>query len=106
MLIVWTHLNILVMKPMMIHVEGITPSAHNPTIQIRLKVHTVIGVHVIATSVKYHALSKSAVQDGRFQIMWQIWQIQLVGQVLGDPFRQLEWKELQKRMVPPVRILK
>ena len=26
MLIVWTHLNILVMKEMMIHVEGITPS--------------------------------------------------------------------------------
>ncbi len=69
MLIVWTHLNILVMKPMNIHVEGITPSAHNPTIQIRLKVHTLIGVQVIATSVGYHALSKNAVQDGRFEII-------------------------------------
>ena len=69
MLIVWTHLNILVMKPMMIHVEGITPSARNPTIQIRLKLHTVIGVQVIATFVGYHALSKNAVQDGRFQII-------------------------------------
>ena len=68
-LIVWTHLNILVMKPMIIHVEGITPSAHNPTIQIRLKLHALIGVQVIATSVGYHALSKNAVQDGRFEII-------------------------------------
>ena len=69
MLIVWIHLNILVMKPMIIHVEGITPSAHNPSIQIRLELHTLLGVQVIAASVRYHALSKNAVQDGRFQII-------------------------------------
>ena len=67
--IVWTHLNILVMKQMIIHVEGITPSVHSPTIQILLKLHTLIGVQVIATSVRYYALSKNAVQDGRFQII-------------------------------------
>ena len=78
MLIVWTHLNILVMKPMIIHVEGITPSAHYPTIQIRLKLHTLVGVQVIATSIGYYAFSKNAVQDGRFQsivCVWHIWQI-------------------------------
>ena len=78
MLIVWTHLNILVMKPMIIHVEGITPSAHYPTIQIRLKLDTLVGVQVIATSVRYYAFSQNAVQDGRFQsivCVWHIWQI-------------------------------
>ena len=65
-----------------------------------------IGVQVIAVSVRYQALSKNAVQVGEFQIIAAVWQIQLVCQVLGDPLRQPEWKKLQKRMVPPVRILK
>jgi hypothetical protein len=35
MLIVWTHLNILATKPMLVHVEGTAPCPHNPAIQIR-----------------------------------------------------------------------
>ncbi len=39
------------------------------------------------------------------ELIAEVWQVQLVGHVLGDPLRQLEWKELQSGMVPPVRIL-
>jgi hypothetical protein len=47
-------------------------------------------------------VSKEAVQVRRAQIVAGVWQIQLVSQILGDPLRQLDWKELQKGMVPPV----
>ena len=46
-----THLNILASKPKRVHVEGIAPCSHNPSIQIRFKLHSVIGVQVIALSV-------------------------------------------------------
>ena len=90
---------------MLVHVEGIAPCAHNPSIQIRFKLHSVMGVQVFALSVRYQALSKNEVQDSRPQIIAKVWQIQLVSHVLGDPLRQLEWKELQIGMVSPVHIL-
>jgi hypothetical protein len=105
MLIVWTHLNILATKPMLVHVEGIAPCAHNPLIQILFKLHSVIGVQVIALSVRYQALSKNAVHFSRAQIIAEVWQVQLICHVLGNPLRQLEWKELQSGMVPLVRTL-
>ncbi len=100
-----TYLNILAMKAMPLHVERITPCTHYPSIQIRFKLHTVKGVQVIALSVRNQAVSKNPVQVCRAPIIAGVWQIQLVGQIIGDPLRQLEWKELQKGMVPPVRIL-
>jgi hypothetical protein len=94
MLIVWTPLNILATKPMLVHVEGIAPCAHNPSTQIRFKLHSVIGVQVIALSVRDQALSKNAVHVSRAEIIAKVWQVQLVGHVLRDPLSKLEWKEL------------
>ena len=106
MLIVWTHLNILVTKPMLIHVEGIAPCSHNPSIQIRLKLHSVIGVQVFALSVRDQALSKYAVDISRTDIIFvAVWQAQLLCHVLGDPLTQLLRKELQIGMVLPERVL-
>ena len=61
MLSVGTHLNILATKLMLVHVEGIAPCTHNPSIQIRFKLHSVMGVQVIPLSVRDQALSKYAV---------------------------------------------
>jgi hypothetical protein len=105
MLILWTHLNILVMKPMLFHVKGISPCAHNPAIQIRFKLHSVMGVQVFALYVRDQALSKNAVHVSSTEIIAEVWQVQLVGHVLGNPLSQLEWKELQSGMVLPERIL-
>ncbi len=100
MLIVWTHLNILATKQMLFHVEGIAPCAHNPSIQIQFKLHSVIGVQVIALSVRDQALSKNAVHVSRAEIIAEVWQVQLVSHVFGDSFSQLLSKELQIGMVP------
>jgi hypothetical protein len=108
MLILWTRLDIFVMKPMLVHVKGIAPCAHNPAIQIRFKLHSVMGVQVFALSVRDQALSKNAVHVCRAEIIAKVWQVQLVGHVewhvLGNPLSQLEWKELQSGMVLPERI--
>jgi hypothetical protein len=62
-------------------------------------------VQVLALSVREQALSKNAVHVSRAKIIAEVWQVQLVGHVLGDPLSQLEWKELQNGMVLPERIL-
>jgi hypothetical protein len=90
---------------MLVHVEGIAPCAHNPSTQIRFKLHSAIGVQVIALSVRDQALSKNAVHVSRAEIIAEGWQVQLDGHVLGDPLSQLEWKELQIGRVLPERIL-
>jgi hypothetical protein len=105
MLILWTHLNLLVVKQMLVHVEGIAQCTHNPSIQIQFKLHSVMGVQVFTLSVRYQALSKNVVHVSRAEIVAEVWQVQLVGHVLGDPLSQLEWKELQSGMVLPERIL-
>ena len=103
-----THLNILASKPKRVHVEGITPCSHNPSIQIRFKLHSVIGVQVITLSVRDQALCKYAVNASRADIIiaavWH-WQVQLVCHVLGDPLTQLLRKELQIGVVLPESIL-
>ena len=43
------HLHILATKPMLGHVEGVTPSTHNSSIQIRLKLDTVKRVQIETT---------------------------------------------------------
>ena len=101
-----THLNILASKSKRVHVEGIAPCSHNPSIQIRFKLHSVIGVQVIALSVRDQALSKYAVDVSRTDIIFAaVWQVQLLCHVLGDPLTQLLRKELQIGMVLPESIL-
>jgi hypothetical protein len=101
-----THLNILASKPKRVHVKGITPCSHNPSIQIRFKLYSVKGVQVIALSVRDQALSKYAVDVSRTDIIFvAVWQAQLLCHVLGDPLTQLLRKELQIGMVLPERIL-
>ena len=46
-----THLHILATKSMLGHVVGVTPSTHNSSIQIRLKLDTVKRVQIITPSV-------------------------------------------------------
>jgi hypothetical protein len=58
--------------------------------------------HALVPNMWYMLVSKNAVHVSRAQIIAEVWQVQLVGHVLGDPLRQLEWKELQSGMVPPV----
>ncbi len=90
MLIVGTHLNILATKQMLVHVEGTAQCTHNSSIQIRFKLHSVKGVQVITLSVRDQALSKNGVHVRRAEIIAEVWQVQLVSHVLGDPLSQLE----------------
>ena len=39
------------------------------------------------------------------ELIAEVWQVQLVSHVIGDPLSQLEWKELQIGMVLRDRIL-
>jgi hypothetical protein len=64
-----------------------------------------MGVQVFTLSVRDQALSKNAVHLSRAEIIAEVWQVQLVSHVLGDPLSQLEWQELQSGMVLPERIL-
>jgi hypothetical protein len=93
---------------MLIYVEGIALCAHNPAIQIRFKLqllHSVMGVQVFTLSVRGQALSKNSVHVSSAEIIAEVWQVQLVGHVLGNPLSQLEWKDLQSGMVLPEHIL-
>ena len=90
---------------MLVHVEGIASCTHNPLIQILFKLHSVMGLQVIALSVRDQALSKNVVHVSRAEIIAKVWQVQLVSHVFVDPLSQLLWTELQIGMVPPEHIL-
>ncbi len=64
-----------------------------------------MGVRIFALSVRDQALSKNEVHVCRAEFIAEVWQVQLVSHVLGDPLSQLEWKELQSRMVLSERML-
>ncbi len=100
------HLNILSMKAMLCHVERITPGTHNSSIQIGFKLDRVKSVQVIAPPIRHQTACKNVVQLSRTPtIDWSGQHTQFVSQVLGDPLCQLEWKKLQKGMVPAVGVL-
>ncbi len=101
------HLNILSTKAMLGHVEWtqITPSTHVSTIQIRLKFDGVKSVQVIALPITDQT-AKNSIQLSRSPSITRVGQhTRLVSQVLGDPLGQLDWKKLQKGVVPAVGIL-
>ena len=107
-----THINILSTKEMPGHVEEITPSTHDSSIQIRFKFDCVKSVQVIAPPliappIRHQTASKNSVQLSRTPIFARGRSYtQLVSQVLSDPLCQLERKKLQKGVVPAVGILK
>jgi hypothetical protein len=102
-----THLNILSRKAMPCHVEWITPSTHDSSIQIRVKFDCVKSVQVIAPPIRHQTASENLVQLSRTPIFARgRTHTQLVSQVLGYPLCQLERKKLQKGVVPAVGILK
>ena len=87
------------------HVERITPSTHDSTIQIRLKFDGVKSVQVIAQPFTDQTATNS-IQLSRSPFLARVRpHTQLVSQVLGDPLGQLDWKKLQKGVVRAVGIL-
>ncbi len=64
-------------------------------------------MQVISPSVRNQTVSKNAVQVCRTPLIAGVWQTQLelIGQVLGDPLHQLDRKKLQKGVVSAVGIL-
>ena len=102
-----THLNILSTKAMPGHVERITTSTHDSSIQIRFKFDSVKSVQVIAPPIRHQTASKNSVQLSRTPIFARgRLHTQLVSQVLSNPLCQLDRKKLQKGVVPAVGILK
>ena len=87
------------------HVEWVTPSTHNSSIQIGLKLDTVKRVQIIAPSVRNETAGQNAIQDLRTARVARWREIQLEGKVLGYPLCQLERKKLQQRVVMAVSIL-
>ena len=103
------YLSIFAMKAVVLHIERIASSAHNPAIQVRFKLETVKCVQVIALSVRDKALQKNTVEVLRTPVvttpcLW--WQVQLISHAVGDPLRQLLGQELQKGVAPSESIFK
>ena len=80
------HLGILSTKAILGHVERITQSTHDSSIQIRFKLDRVKSVQVIAPPIRNQTASRNSIQLSRTPIFARVWQhTQLVSQILGDP---------------------
>ncbi len=105
---VCTHLDISSLKLMTVHVEWVTPGAHNPAIGIWLELYWLEGVNVDSTRVRHDAGLQNSIECGRTPGSWLVrsWRhIQLRSIVICNPLSQFLGKKLQQGMAATVHVL-
>ncbi len=103
-----THLDISSPKSMVLHVEWVTPGAHNPAIQIWLKLYLLEGVNVDTARVRHDAGLQNSIGCGRTPGSWRVrsWRhIQLRSIVICNSLSQFLGKKLQQGMAATVHVL-
>ena len=100
-----THLDIFSPESMAIHVEWVTPGAHNPAIQIWLEFYCLEGVNVDSARVRHDAGLQNSIECcctpglGRVRSGWHI---QVRSNVVCNPLSQFLGKKLQHGMAATV----
>ena len=92
---------------MAIHVEWVTPGAHNPAIQVWLELNSLEGVDVVSLPVRYEACLQNLIECRCTPGLGGVWSeryVQLFSVVVRDPLGQFLRKKLQHRMAGMVQV--
>jgi hypothetical protein len=103
-----TNLDTSPSKSMLLHVEWVTPGAHNPTIQIWLELYCLEGVNVDSARVRHDACLQNSIERRRAPGFWRVKSgrhIELHSIVVCNPLSQFLGKKLQQGMAATVHVL-